>query len=248
MVNYYDTIFKRKSVRKYNQLPVSDSILKELSEFIKELTPLYDSIEIKIDITGLNEVKTLLPYKAPRYLLYYSQNCDGYLTNAGYILAQVDLFLSSKGIGTCYYGMAQPTKENQASTELEYVVMLAFGNSAEPVHRTKISEFKRKPLSQITDSNNYKELLEAVRLAPSASNSQNWYFKEEQGTIHAYCTKCGMIKAMLYEKMNQVDMGIALFHLKAAADHFNKDITFVADNNAKENPPNGYYYVLSARL
>ena len=46
-------------------------------------------------------------------------------------------------------------------------------------------------------------ILEAARLAPSAVNSQPWYFAHEGNTLHVHCNKKG----------SRLDIGIALAHL-----------------------------------
>lgn len=243
--NLYETIFKRKAVRKYDLKPLNDNTLSTITDYVKSLKPLYDGIKTEMRIVGQDEVKLLVSGKAPHYLLLYSENKEGYLTNAGYMLQQVDLFLSSKGIGSCYVGMGKPAK---ASAELEYVIMLAFGNPTEPVHRADSSEFKRKSLLQITNVVGNDKLLETARLAPSATNSQPWFFTGSNGIIHAYCVKPNMIKALLYGKMNKIDMGIALCHIAVAAAHEGKEIAFVHDEKALANHPKGYYYVVTVQF
>jgi hypothetical protein len=44
-VDIYDIIFKRKSIRKYNNSPLDESVLTQISEEINNLTPLYDDIK-----------------------------------------------------------------------------------------------------------------------------------------------------------------------------------------------------------
>jgi hypothetical protein len=72
-----------------------------------------------------------------------------------------------------------------------------------------IEEFKRKPLDKIADRPDPQ--LEPARLAPSAINSQPWYFVHGEDAIHAYCVRNGRPGYM-----NQIDMGIALAHLYVA--------------------------------
>ena len=91
--------------------------------------------------------------------------------------------------------------------------------------------FKRKPMEQITDKPDPR--LEPARLAPSAVNSQPWYFTHEGDIIHAYCSKKG----------SRLDAGIALAHLYVA----NED-TFRFFQ--AENVPDvtGYGYIGSVSL
>lgn len=247
-LNFYESIFTRKSIRKYDTTPIEDKTLLEIEAFIKTVKTLNDNIKTEIRIVSKNEINSLLPIKAPHYLVMTSENKEGYLTNGGYMLQQVDLYLSSKGIGSCYLGMSQPTRATKKASELEFVMVMAFGNPAEPVHRANISEFKRKAFTEITNILNNDELLEPVRLAPSASNGQPWFFTGGKDVINAYCVKPSFLKAILYEKMNKIDMGIALWHLSVTAEHFGKTIEFSQKGAAQDNHPKGCYYITTVTL
>lgn len=120
--------------------------------------------------------------------------------------------------------MALPTKVTKRAFKLEFIMVLAFGNAAEPVYRTTISEFKRKPLLEITNITNDDTFLESARLAPSATNSQPWFFTGGNGVINLYCVKSNIIKAIVYDKINKIDMGIALCHIVVTANHLGKQI------------------------
>jgi hypothetical protein len=136
----------------------------------------------------------------------------------------------------------------RADSELEFVIVMSFGMAREPLYRKSIQEFKRKPLAQVSNISGLDELLEPVRLAPSATNSQPWFFTGNNQLLHAYCVKTNFLKALIYEKMNQVDMGIALYHLWLAAQISGKKVTFSQNPGAKTNSPDGYYYICSVEL
>ncbi|NTW71479.1 MAG: nitroreductase [Eubacteriaceae bacterium] len=246
--NLYEAIYKRKSVRRYDLEPLNLSLLEEISSYMQSIPPFFPEIKTEMRIFEQADVRILLPIKAPHFLLFYSENKDGYLMNAGYMLEQLDLYLSSRGIGSCYLGMAQPKKNAKKSSSLECVMILAFGIPVEPAHRSSLSEFKRKSLPQITDIQDNGPLLEAVRLSPSATNSQPWFFTGNPYILHAYCIKLNLIKAAAYEKMNKIDMGIAICHLELAARHLGKTVTYSFEGNAKNLAPEGYYYVISIHI
>ncbi len=246
--NLYDFIFKRKSVRKYDLSPLDKKTLEDILSCMNSVKPMYENIKVEMKIVTQDVVKSLLPIKAPYYILLSSENKEGYLTNAGFILQQVDLFLSANGVGGCWVGMAKPKKEILMESNLEYVIALAFGNPAETIHRESISEFKRKPIEEIRDIDKEDDILESARLAPSATNSQPWYFKVTNDRIDAFCVKSNFIKAIIYKKLNQIDMGIALCHLWIAGEHFGRDVSFIFDKEASKNPPGGYDYIGSYKL
>lgn len=239
----FETIFKRKSIRKYDMNSLSENELAEIVSHMKELKHMDDNIKIEMKLLTEKDVKGLLfAIKAPHYLVLYSEVKEGYLSNAGFVLQQFDLFLSARGLGACWLGMTKPVKEFESKPGMEFVIVLAFGSATEALHRSDVSEFKRKGLKEITDITNYDELLEPVRLAPSATNSQPWYFTGGNGQINAYCIKLNPIKAFLYEKMNQIDMGIAICHLWIAANHLGKRVDYIRPKAVQLDIPKGYSY------
>jgi nitroreductase len=240
--NYYQAIFKRKSVRKYDLTPLDDKTLKDISEKIRTLKPMYDNIMTEVKLISDKDVKAFMQIKAPHYIVIFSEPKEGYLTNIGFMFQQMDLFLSANGIGSCWQGMPKPVKEIIHGSKLEFVIVLAFGKPLEPLYRENISEFKRKSTALISNITDADELLEPVRLAPSAVNSQPWFFTGNKNKLHAYCAKLNFLKAFIYEKMNKIDMGIALCHLWLAAQNAGKDVEFISDADANNNPPTGYYY------
>jgi len=254
----YDMIFKRKSVRKYEDAPLNVRVVSEILEFAAKAEPLHKEINTGITVVFKDDVKVFLPIISPHYLMLTSELREGYLENAGFILQQVDLFLSSKGFGSCYVGMALPSKDTRKMSELEFVIFMAFGTPAEPVHRTDSSQFRRKALEKIADLSvlsedvnsfyNVTALLESVRLAPSATNNQPWFLVPGKDKLEFYCVKPGFIKSIAYRKMNKIDMGIALCHCALAAANSGKTYEFICDNQAQAHCPKDYYYTGSILL
>jgi nitroreductase len=245
----YGTIFKRKSIRQYDLTPLDGHTLSEIMAHTSALKPLYNDIKVEMKFLSQEDVKALLFLaKAPHYLALFSETKDGYLTNAGFILQQMDLFFSANGFGSCWQGMAKPAKEILKKSELEFVIILAFGKPKERLHRESVSEFKRKPLPEITDVKGADELLEPARLAPSAMNRQQWFFTGSAGTIHAYLVKSSFLTAFVLDKMSNVSMGIAICHLWIAAKHFGKEVEFIGDKEAQNNPPSGHDYVVTIKI
>jgi hypothetical protein len=141
-----------------------------------------------------------------------------------------------------------PTKEVIESSNLQYVILMSFGNSTETLHRTSVSEFKRKPLSEITDITGADELLEPARLAPSAINRQNWYFTGTKNMIQAYSLKPSFFGTLLDGRFFPVNMGIAICHLQIAAEHFGRKATIVFEKEKDMKPPKNSGYVASLRI
>jgi nitroreductase len=246
--NLYETIFKRKSIREYDLTPLDGHTLAEVMAHTSALKPLYDDIKIEMKLLSQKDVKSRLLAKAPHYLAVFSETKDGYSTNVGFMLQQMDLFFSAIGIGSCWQGIPRPTKEILKNSKLEFVILLAFGKPKERLHRESIAEFQRKPLGEITDIKGADGLLEPARLAPSAMNRQHWFFTGNASTVHTYRTKSNFLTAFFLEKMNKVSMGIAIYHIWIAAKHFGKEVEFIGDEEAQNHPPSGHDYVISIRI
>jgi len=125
---------------------------------------------------------------------------------------------------------------------------MAIGKPAEPLYREKIPEFQRKPLSAITNMGDAFELLEAVRLAPSATNNQPWFLTGTRNQVNFYCVISSFLKAIVYDKFNRISMGIALYHLKLAAENAGKTVEIITDDEAKKNHPKDYFYICTLVL
>ena len=245
----YDAIFRRKSVRRYDMTPLSQDKLNKLWAFIGTINRLDETIKTDFTILTEEKIRGLFSLKfmlAPHYICIYSEKKEGYLMNAGFIMQQIDLFLSSNNIGSCWLGMAKPGSDPELTKDgLSYVIMLAFGNSPEPIHRSGTAQFKRKNLNEISSINNAAELLEPVRLAPSAGNTQCWFFSGNTTELIVSRKKQSLIKTQLYGRMNIIDIGIALCHLWLAAEIQGKKVQFDSTDGIA---PEGYEYVLKATL
>lgn len=189
--NLYDTIFRRKSIRKYDLTPLDDNRMTDILRYMDNLEPMYSDIKIELKILGPNNVKRRMMKKAPHYLAVFSQAKDGYLANVGFMLQQMDLFFSANGIGSCWQGIPKPNKDVLNGSNLEFIILIAFGKPDEPLHRD-VSEFKRKKLKEISNVNGAEEFLEAARLAPFGSG-QPWFFTGDKNIIHAYSIKPNFI-------------------------------------------------------
>lgn len=246
--NLYEAIFKRKSIRKFDLTPLEENILTEISVYMSALKPLYTNIKTEIKLISQNEVKSMMAIKAPHYIVISAERKEGYLTNAGFMLQQMDLFLSANDVGSCWCGMAKPTKEVLAASELEFVIVLAIGKAVEPLYREGISAFKRKPITQITNIIDMDQILIPAGLAPSGVNKQPWFFTGNPDVVHVYCVKSNIIQALIYERMNKIDIGIAICHLWIAAEHFEKKVEALWNKEASSNPPSGHYYITSLKI
>lgn len=229
-----ETIYKRKSIRQYKMESLSPETLAEIENFIGGIKPLHHEIQVYHRI--VQSTKNILPIKAPHYILIYSEEKEGWLNNIGFIFQQLDLYLAQRGLGSCWLGMAKP-KENEDKKK-DFVIAMCFGEPAESLHRQS-SEFKRKPADQVYKGTDKR--LEAARLAPSAGNSQNWFFDEEDGHIHIYQKVLTPLQNLLYGKMNQIDSGIAICHMYLVGLTEGKEFEFT--KKVPQREIKGFHYI-----
>ena len=206
------TIYTRKSIRKYKDTPVAQTMVDDILEFAKKAQTLYPDIKIKFEIVLKEQVKCLFPWRPLQHLVLYSENKHGYLENAGFVLQQVDLYIQSIGLGSCWLGLAKPEKLiiNENGTTLEHTIMLCFGYPDEP-YRNSLLEFKRSPMEKISDT--LDQRLEPARFAPSAINSQPWRFMYDGEIVHIYQNCKNHLRHLFLKQLNRIDTGIALAHL-----------------------------------
>jgi nitroreductase len=244
----YQAIFKRKSVRDYDPTPLDSNRLEEVTKNLQSLKPLIEGVKTEFKIISPNQVSRKLSNKAPHYVAAFSEAKGAYKANIGYMLQQMDLYFSASGLGSCWLGIPQPTKEVTDASNLEFIILMSFGTPKEPLYRADASEFKRKPLTEISNIADATELLEPVRLAPSAVNLQNWYFIGNKQVIHAYSAKAGFLRNIVGGSYYPVNVGIALCHLQLAAEHIGGKTSFTFDSLGDKNPPKGFDYVATLKV
>lgn len=214
----YGAIFHRRSVRKYDSAPLGEEYMSRVRESLSEVKPLMPEIKTEFKIVEAGKIKS----NAPQCLCLYSENKEGWRVNAGFMMQQMELHFSANNIGACWLGLTKPDAAAVPVPDgMEWVATLCFGTPAQPMHREGADEFKRKSLNEISDVTDLFHVLEAVRLAPSAQNSQPW--RISGSAQHAVF---GRKKNLLLGKMNQLDMGIALCCFWLSLKHQGKDAAF----------------------
>jgi len=237
----YQEIFRRKSVRRFTAGSLSPEVLKDIEDIIGGVEKIdEDAVVIVRMLAGEAMISRLdTAVNAPYYLVIYCDNGPRNLVNAGYMLEQIQLALSAKGLGTCCLHMMVPD-DNHATVEgLPYQVTMAVGYAQGSVRRNDVSEFDRKPLSQITNGGPYDEELEAVRLAPSVTNAQMWYFEQGEQRIRAYHVQ-NFKGGYTFFKLHVIGMGLALCHLKLAGIHTGRFDHFAYEYDEEANHMGNY--------
>jgi hypothetical protein len=227
--NIYPTIFKRKSVRRYKDLPLDHDLLQEIINQSKIMYPIVGDFDYEIEIVGGKDLKGYLNFKPPMGLILYAQNHPLAAFYAGMIMQKVDLLCSANGLGTCWLGMA--TAKNDDHQEMKAMITLSVGIADESLHRDDITQFRRLDITQIRDFPYWDQILETVRIAPSATNGQPWYFKVQEDSIAMTFRKRLDVKDIFVSHLRWIDAGIGCCHLLLALQE--QKITYTMRLNHK---------------
>lgn len=228
---------------------LSELQIEGIRKYVRQLTSLYPEIDTKMVLLensdGRADIKGAFTMKAPYYLALYSEEKEGCLLNAGFLLEQMVLYFHSRGIGSCYLGYARIPGEESDEDGKSLLGVLAFGSPKGELSREQ-SAAKRKSLKELCvfkeEAGKYTmELLEAARMAPSAINQQPWRFVVYQNRIHVFMRKSTVATYSL-RKLDRISMGAMLCHMMTAADELWLDITMKRIENIRHKlVPNNQY-------
>ena len=203
-------IRRRRSVRAYRAERIDNAVLADLLRYMAGLVPLIPGVKVEGRIIPTDHGNFLQKWKTPHFIAIFSDGSDDGLLNVGFMYQQLDLYAQSLGLGTCWVGLGSLTGDEPAPKGMKLAVMMAVGIPDGVPERT-LAEFRRKPMQELTDQPD--ERLEALRLAPSATNSQPWFVTHAGDTMHIWREELGIIKQRTLGRMNKIDMGIGLCHL-----------------------------------
>jgi len=169
-------------------------------------------------------------------------NTDKAMEDYGYCMEKNILMATSLGLGTCWLGgtfkrSSFAKKIGLSANEVMPAVSPVGYATEKKTLRDFLFKFlarskTRKPWEELFYSNDFNTLLtesdveryatclEAVRLAPSASNQQPWRIlkKERSNIFHFYLRRAKIYaKAIKRIDLQKVDMGIAMCHFELAA-------------------------------
>lgn len=225
----------RHSVRNYEDKPLEKDVIDKIETYISETTnPFNGKVKIKlIKKDQSNKDVKLGTYGVIRGANYYlavaSEKGDLNLESLGYVFEKVVLYCTSLGLGTVWLGgtfskssfaKAMNLKENET---ISIVSPLGYEGGKKSLLASLMgsNNKKRKNYNEVffnNDFNNplsmeecekYGEVLEMVRIAPSAMNKQPWRILKIGNEFHFFSD--GKIE------MNRIDMGIAFLHFHLMA-------------------------------
>lgn len=252
-MNLYQMIFKRRSIRKFKKEEVPEQLLKDIIYFGSNIPKLHGNIQMKLELyKNIEErvrVKGLWKVDAPYYLAFYSEETEGYLENAGYILEHVLLYMTGKGLGTCYLKSTRLPQSGPVG--LKQVIVVAFGYPKTLLYRDPATA-KRLPLKELCVfkeevGESLKNILRAIRLAPSAMNTQPWRFIVYHDKIFIFSCR-EFLPSPSFASMREIGTGIMLAHLTIAAEEMWMNVKMEAEEVMEKKSYKSGAYVTTAFL
>lgn len=200
---------------------------------------------LDLDTVSREELRRLGTYgiiKGARlFILGAVKERERCLEDLGYCMEKIILEATAVELGTCWLGGTFRRSSFAARMELAPDELLPaitpVGYPAEKISTTdrlfryRAGSRRRKPWAELffaadgktplaeEEAGRYREALEAVRLAPSASNRQPWrVLKDETGLYHLFLKEDRLYNRALGKiRIQEIDMGIAMCHFELVA-------------------------------
>jgi nitroreductase len=212
----YQAILARRSVRRYDRVPLDRETLAQVRAIISGVEPLVpgNRFEVLVRDVGAEEdlVETLGGYgrivSPPHYLVPYGIGETHLLTDLGYRVEQIAVRLAGRGIGSCYIaslGREEVVRRRFGLPERARIAaFLVFGRPASSLGgrlfnagaRWVVGAANKLPAERIFFQESFDHptapptelaaLIEAARHAPSAVNAQPWRLLWRAGVLYLW--------------------------------------------------------------
>lgn len=235
-----EVVKKRYSVRTYTEKKLPIDIINKINAYMETLdNPFQGNLKFQyLQIKGASNSEKLGTYGmikgASEYIGVSGDQTETVLEAIGYSFEKLILYVTSLGIGTCWLGGTFKKSEFAKAMEVrDGDIFPAISPIGYPADKMRIKERlirkagqldKRKPWEEIFYNEDFKtaltreqagvyaEILEFVRLGPSASNKQPWRIVKDGETFHFYEKITPGYSDKLSYDIQRLDIGIAACH------------------------------------
>lgn len=269
-MNIKEAINIRKSIRKYNGVALFARDKEKLNTYLSKpenlVGPFGNRIHVIFkELSFQNEKIGTYGFikKAPSFLVTICKNNKESLIDLGVVFENLILFLQQNGIHTCWLGGTFNRKKLQLEQEIGeegfIPIISPIGYAAEELHlfgkiiRKMAKADSRLDFDALFFQDNFqnpivdkkqREMLEYVRLAPSASNKQPWRIvMADNGIAHFFIERTPKYGSSLGYDIQMVDMGIALSHNMK----FRTDAEIIIQQPHIEIPNENYSYLFTVK-
>ena len=276
-------IDRRYSCRTYLERPISDADATALTDFMAARTtgPLGSAVRFGViaassdDEGALKRLGTYGFIKGARaFILGAVGKGPGDLEDYGYLLEEVVLHATSLGLGTCWLGGTFTRSTFTArfggvakDETIPAVVSAGYpGDDGTERIREREEGTRRYPPAELFYSgewavplvreheSDYAGALEAVRMAPSATNKQPWRIVRRGDDWHFYLARTKgygkgspWFKLLRIADLQRVDLGIAMCHFALVARDSGLGGQWVVDDPGLTTPAPGIEYTATWR-
>ena len=252
-MNTLEVIRSRRSVRTFDETPLREEDAREIMSFAEKVENPYDlPITWKL-LDGKKEgLSSPVIVGTKTYIAGKMRRAPHAEEAFGYTFEKVVLLAESLGVGTTWIGgtMNRSAFERAVGlTDGEVMPCVSpLGYAAaklsmrESLMRKKIKADSRMEFGELffdgvprtpltpEKAGSLAEVLEAVRLAPSAVNKQPWRVILNGGKAHFYEKHSGGYVSDDGWDIQKIDLGIALCHFEAAAKACGVEAAFVIED------------------
>ena len=234
-----EIIKKRHSVRSYENGTLPEEARERLQAYLDEINHSKGPFGGKVRISLIQRNDTNKEIKlgtygvikgATNFLTVACKKNDDALVDLGFLFEKVILFCTALGLGTVWMGgtfskgnfaKAMQLKEDELMPIVSPVGVEGAGKSFIATMIAKSNLSRRNDFSQLFFNGNfntpltyeaageYGDVLEMVRLAPSALNKQPWRILKQENKYHFY--------SVGNHDVNKIDLGIGLCHFYLSA-------------------------------
>lgn len=240
----FEIIKNRKSIRSYSKGELTEETKEKLRKYMQNLSgPFPNNIRLElIDNSYILEkadgkIGTYGIIKgAQHFIVAVIEKEENSLEQLGYILEELILYATSLGLGTCWMGGTFKRSDFaklvglKINEILPIVVPIGYPKEQSSIvdhfMRYAAKSDQRKPWNdlffnndfgialEMDNSDKYYEALEAVRLAPSASNKQPWRILRSDNRYHFYLSSNKGYAEGLGFDIQRIDIGISMCHFE----------------------------------
>jgi len=276
-------IHRRYSCRTYLERPISPEDNEALSALMAQKTsgPLGSAVRLGLiaassdDESALKRLGTYGFIKgATGFLLGAVRKGPGDLEDYGYLLEEVILHATELGLGTCWLGgtFTRSTFTSRfgglgRDEVMPAVVSIGYpGDDGTERIRVREQGTRRLPADELFFADEFGEplggeraggyagALEAVRMAPSATNKQPWRVVRRGGDWHFYLLRTKgygkgspWFKLLRIADLQRVDLGIAMCHFALVTRESGLDGCWVVEDPGIALPGPGIEYTATWR-
>lgn len=242
MLDLYEAILTRRSVRRYAGRDVPAGLLKQLADFAQEIEPLVQSADFSYSIRPAknNELTSAAGgygriLSATLVIVPHIADGPNALVDFGFRTEQLVIHATRLGLGSCWVGALR----HEASAAEEFsvppgsrigaVIALGYpetgivGRAANRLIRSAAGAGSRPPLERLVlgqgapTSKQQRKVLEALRAAPSTGNARPWRVVLREGLLYlAVKEDAGYYRLSGNVGYHLVDAGIGMANLSLA--------------------------------